>query len=136
MGTSIRPELSLKNEYWISRHRYYELKHFCLQYPIWEKAVNSIDGFSQRPDLLIVTGNVGDPTSRAAIAREFYHTRMEMIEKCSKNADPVIGFYIFKAVTYGYSYDALKTKFSVPCCKDIYYNIYRKFFWLLSMERQ
>lgn len=36
MGTTIRPELSEKNPYWIERHRYYELKHFCLQYPIWK----------------------------------------------------------------------------------------------------
>lgn len=34
MGTTIRPELSEKNPYWIERHRYYELKHFCLQYSI------------------------------------------------------------------------------------------------------
>ena len=26
-----------ENPYWIERHRYYELKHFCLQYPIWKK---------------------------------------------------------------------------------------------------
>lgn len=33
MGTVIRPETSKKNKYWIPRHRYHELKHFCLQYP-------------------------------------------------------------------------------------------------------
>ena len=38
MATTIRPELSEKNPYWIEKHRYYELKHFCLQYPIWRKA--------------------------------------------------------------------------------------------------
>lgn len=27
MATTIRPELSEKNPYWIERHRYYELKH-------------------------------------------------------------------------------------------------------------
>lgn len=37
MATTIRPELSEKNPYWIEKHRYYELKHFCLQYPIWQK---------------------------------------------------------------------------------------------------
>lgn len=30
--TSVRCELSGTNKYWISKHRYYELKHFCLQY--------------------------------------------------------------------------------------------------------
>lgn len=34
MRNDMRPELSQKNPYWIGKHRYYELKHFCLQYPI------------------------------------------------------------------------------------------------------
>lgn len=38
MRNDMRPELSQKNPYWIGKHRYYELKHFCLQYPIWKKA--------------------------------------------------------------------------------------------------
>ena len=37
MSTVIRPEISKKNLYWIPKHRYYELKHFCLQYPEWKK---------------------------------------------------------------------------------------------------
>ena len=46
MGTTLRAELSEKNPYWIEKHRYYELKHFCLQYPIWKKIYRSLDGFS------------------------------------------------------------------------------------------
>lgn len=49
MATTIRPELSEKNPYWIEKHRYYELKHFCLQYPIWRKAYASLNGFSSKP---------------------------------------------------------------------------------------
>ena len=33
MSTTIRPELSEKNQYWIDKHRYYELKHLC----IWDR---------------------------------------------------------------------------------------------------
>lgn len=33
MGNIIRAEVSENNPYWIEKHRYYELKHFCLQYP-------------------------------------------------------------------------------------------------------
>lgn len=32
MTTKIRADISRKNPYWLERHRYYELKHFCLQY--------------------------------------------------------------------------------------------------------
>lgn len=35
MSTQIRPETSQKNPYWIPKHRYYELKHFVMQYPAW-----------------------------------------------------------------------------------------------------
>ena len=49
MATEIRPELSEKNPYWIGKHRYYELKHFCLQYPIWKKAYNALLGLSNYP---------------------------------------------------------------------------------------
>ena len=37
MSTVIRPEISEKNKYWISKHRFYELRHFCLQYREWER---------------------------------------------------------------------------------------------------
>lgn len=49
MANDIRPEVSQKNPYWIGKHRYYELKHFCLQYPIWKKAYLSLDALSKRP---------------------------------------------------------------------------------------
>ena len=39
MPTEIRPELSKKNKYWIPKHRYYELKHFVMQYPQWVEAI-------------------------------------------------------------------------------------------------
>ncbi len=37
MATVLRSELSPKNKYYIDKHRYYELKHFCLQYPEWKQ---------------------------------------------------------------------------------------------------
>ena len=38
METVVRADISKKNAYWIDKHRYYELKRFCLQYPIWAKS--------------------------------------------------------------------------------------------------
>ena len=40
---NVRPQLAQDNPYWISRHRYYELKHFCLQYYFWKSKYNEID---------------------------------------------------------------------------------------------
>lgn len=59
MSKLSKPELSQKNPYWIEKHRYYELKHFCLQYPIWKKAYNSLDGVSKKPENLLIFSQTG-----------------------------------------------------------------------------
>lgn len=139
MGTNIRPQISEKNEYWISKHRYYELKHFCLQYPEWTKELQSINGFVSNTISTVKTlssGLVDDPTSKCAIIRVYYKNLIEMVNSSAKETDIILGNYIFKAVTQGMSYDYLKTNFNIPCCKETYYAMYRRFFWILSNKRQ
>lgn len=43
MAARVRAEISMKNKYWIPKHRYYELKHYCLQYPYWIKKYASVN---------------------------------------------------------------------------------------------
>lgn len=138
MGTTIRPELSENNKYWIEKHRYYELKHFCLQYPIWKKAYLALDGFSKRPlDLAILskTNVHSDPTAKCAEARSFYFERMGVVEQTAIATDSELSSYILKAVTEGVSYDHLKARLEIPCSRDTYYELYRRFFWLLNKTR-
>lgn len=33
-------------------------------------------------------------------------------------------------------YDFLKSRLDIPCCKETYYDLYRRFFWLLDRERK
>lgn len=140
MSTTIRPELSEKNKYWIERHRYYELKHFCLQYPIWKSSRSLISGLSQNSiDILGRTYPYGigeDPTIRAAEAREFFTDRMNLVEHTAKELDPVLGDFIFKAVTEGYTYEFFKTSQNIPCAREVYYEYYREFFWQLNIARK
>ncbi|GHU48033.1 hypothetical protein FACS1894120_6380 [Clostridia bacterium] len=138
MGTTIRPELSESNKYWIDRHRYYELKHFCLQYPIWKKAYLALDGLSARPIDAVgfsKTGNISDPTAKCAEERQRYSEKIGLLERAAIATDDSLHTYILKGVTEGVSYDFLKAKLEIPCCKDVYYDLYRRFFWLLSRER-
>lgn len=137
MATIIRPELSEKNKYWVEKHRYYELKHFCLQYPIWKKAYQALDGLSKRPaELLIFSkGSCGDPTSQCALAKEQYSNKMELLERVARETDPELASYILVAVTESLSYEHLKSRLDIPCCRDTYYDRYRRFFWLLNKER-
>lgn len=137
MSTTIRPEISQKKNYWIERHRYYELKHFCLQYPIWRKACAGLDGLAKHNIAAQrSSGEISDPTGKAAEAREWYIDRMKLVEKTANNTDSIIAPYILKGVTEGRSYDYLRLQHNIPCGKDMYYNLYRRFFWLLSKERQ
>lgn len=125
MAHDIRPEVSQKNPFWIGKHRYYELKHFCLQYPIWKRARSSLDGLSKRPadlQVFVKSGQMkGDPTERCAQSRLFFAERMEMVEQAAIGADPDLYPYLLRGVTEGLSYDALKMKYDtddilVQCC--------------------
>lgn len=136
MATKIRPEVSVKNRYWIDKHRHYELKHFCLQYPEWKKAYLECDGLSAfRMDDGIRSSEPGDPTAKYAMKKAYYLERIQMIERAAMDADQVLYNYILKAVTEELSYTYLKSKLKIPCGKDMYYDRYRRFFWLLSNSR-
>ena len=140
MGTKIRAEISEKNKYWISRHRYYELKHFCLQYPTWKKAYAALDELTIKSPLYLekIASNteISDPTAKYALMKVYYSERMDMLKKVAIETDKDLYIYILKAVTEDLSFNYLKTKLNIPCGKDMYYDRYRKFFWLLSKERQ
>ena len=70
MGTVIRPDISRKNKYWIDKHRHYELKHFCLQYPEWKKAYNA------KPVIPSSVEWHNDPTAKEAMQKTLY-SKME-----------------------------------------------------------
>lgn len=137
MSTTIRPSISASRKYWISKERFYELKHFCLQYPEWKKLYSEMSK-ADYPSIT-VGGRFGSSvTDRTAdIALELYSLKkkMTMVEEAAKKADVLIYEYIFKAVTENRSYVYLDTMLHIPCGKDLFYDRYRKFFWLLSLER-
>lgn len=133
-----RPELSKKNPYHIPKQRYYELKHFCMQYPEWKKALNLIDGWQTSPHDIsgVIKGAPPEsPTERQALARVYYSSHIDIVDKCIADLDTVLAPYILEGVTQGIGYDILRNK-GCPCCREVYYEHYRYFFWLLSKERQ
>ncbi|MFI3115347.1 MAG: hypothetical protein R3Y12_04310 [Clostridia bacterium] len=134
---SPKPKLSEKNIYWVEKHRFYELKHFCRQYPIWKKAYLSLDGYTNRLMTEIPTKSKdGHPVEKCVEAREWYYDRMLMIEKTAVDTDTALSAYIIRGVTEGLSYDVIKVQYNIPCCRDVYYRMYRRFFWLLNNVRQ
>lgn len=138
MATVIRPKISEKNKYYIDKHRYYELKHFCLQYKEWKKAYIACN------ESIIFTSRIKDDqnesitsdlTAKYVSKREYYAERIKLIESAAMESDEFLYSYILKAVTEGLSYTYLKSKLEIPCGRDMYYDRYRRFFWLLSESR-
>ena len=139
MATVVRAEISENNKYWISKHRHYELKHFCLQYPEWKKEYLTLGVPSASSAMLeVISSNYtpSDLTARYAIRRVYYAERIDLIEKIAKEADKYLYEYILRAVTEGLSYTYLKSKLKIPCSRDMYYDRYRRFFWLLNEARK
>lgn len=133
MSTDIRPELSYKNKWYIPKHRYYELKHFCLQYPEWKR--NLTDLIYHGTSSKVIDPNLRewvDPVGEVVCYIDKYKRQIELLEKCARDTDPYLGSYILKAVTEGLSFTNLQTIHNIPCGKDMYYDRYRKFFYILS----
>ena len=142
MGTDIRPEISEKNKYWISRHRYYELKHFCMQYPEWIKEYRSLidiyglSATSIEKERLSKTNRIQDLEFECYIRQEELSKRINLVRNTAIQAGGDLHTYILKGVTDGLTYPSLRAHFGIPCCKDVYYEMYRKFFWLLDKSRK
>lgn len=132
--TEIRPKLSDKNIYTIEKHRYYELKHFCLQYPIWKKAEQSIQAIAES-EIRMIKVQMSDHTNlleRCRRQSEPYINRMRLIERCCEEADPKAKDILLIGVTEGLTYDKLSARYDVCVSRDRYYLDYRRFFYILS----
>ena len=138
MSTKTRPELSKKNKYYIPRHRYYELKHFVMQYPEWDLYLSTITGDANTKILIdaIKSGNPNDPVLKAVIKRDSYRNNIKLCNTVAYNTDPFLGREILGAIITGEGYDKYKARQDTPCCKETWYNLYRKFFYLLDAARK
>lgn len=132
----LRPCLSQKSPYYLSKHRYYELKHFCLQYPEWKKLYSVLAPAIPGGSIIRVDrSHYEDKIFEIASLRSDLKRNIEMVERVSKQVDPVLGEWIFLAVTDGISYTTLKTRYDIPCGKDLFYIYIRKFYSMLSVEK-
>ena len=75
-------------------------------------------------------------TSQYAEKRLECLEKMKLVEQAAIEADPDLHPYILKAVTEELSFTYLKTKMNIPCGKDMYYDRFRRFFWLLDKSRK
>lgn len=111
-------------------------KHY--EKEIIQGVIEAMKGLLGRPADLASFGkmkHISNPTERIAIMKAYYSERIDMIRKAAEKANGDLAEYIVRGVTEGLSYDVLKIKMDIPCCKDVYYESYRKFFWILNKMR-
>lgn len=134
MCTVIRPVVSNKNPYAISKERYYELKHFCLQYSDYKRRMaleRSKSPISGRLVCSRSSAHVTDKVGEMAANLVLWDGYIKMIDSCCKEAGGDIASYLHECVTKGKSYATIYP----PCSKEYFYQRYRKFFWLLDKRR-
>ena len=113
----------MKTEYALSKHRFYELKHFCLQFPEWEELYSLMDGWPEE-----IANNEGDTTSRDGIRRADLAWKIDLIRDTIHDICSQYEWELFACVALG-----IKPVLSVDQSDFWYY--YRKFFWELSRRR-
>ncbi len=133
MGNHEKTVLSRKNANYISKHRYLELKHFCLQYPEWKEGLRDLDGMVGRGDAAIQGDpQQSDPTANLAIRRTQLQKNIDLVERVIQETDSSLFYWIFLAVTEERSYTYLREIKGIPCCREVFYKKYREFFYRLS----
>ena len=134
MGTTIKPEISKKNPYWISKHRYYELKHFVLQYNEWKRNYISLLGVQEHQQNEIKRTSTSDPTYNAAQKLLYFKEKIDLVDNTAKSIKH--GDIILKNILACKSYDVCDAIEPLPISKKKYYQLYRRFFWLLNKVRE
>lgn len=134
------PDVRPMNEkkYEISKHRFLELYHFCMQYQEWITELklrkDTVKGMGNT-DGIHGSGREGSATEHLVIRRMKLREKCELIEQTAIEADLELYPYILEGVTTEYaSYKYLKQVKGIPCGKKMYYDRRRKFYWLLSKK--
>lgn len=113
----------MKIEYKLSKHRFYELKHFCLQYPEWKLLYSQLDGWAKD-----VNKNEGDTTSRDGIKRADLMYKMELVrETCHDICEE------YEHAVFDYAILGIKPRLLSD--QAVFWYYYRKFFWELSRRK-
>lgn len=136
MSTTIRPELSANNPMYIDKHRYYELKHFCMQYDIWKEEYRDMS--SNFWPIRTVDGQTfigGSQVEKEAERRQKCIDKINEVDKAlNELGEPVLAPYILMSVTNGYSYDTIRARnVNIPCGRSKFYELYREFFKRLDI---
>lgn len=135
MREATKGVLSMKNQYYIPKYRYYELKYRCLQYNEWLEKYNDICGKLSTNVFTndkVDGGETRDITYELMIESGKYKMHMDTIKHALLVVHPTLQTPIFDAVTNGLGWTVIQAKYELSCPRDEYYEAYHHFFYRLS----
>lgn len=135
MSTNIRPEISKKRKYYVSKERYYELKHFCLQYQEWVDELEELGYLPAPSNNEVKSTDVSKPVEDLALRRSKLMNRIETLMKAVEELNDPIGCFIFDSVTTGRAFPYYESR-ELVFGRDYWYDRYRKFFYILDKIRE
>ena len=120
------------DKYNIDKYQYRELHNFCLQYSKKKQKADSLLG-AKGVAYTGMPGNTepGNPTAKAAEMRAKLLADCKIIEESAKEADPSLYKQIIANVTEQIPFEFM----GVPCGRRQFYEIRRKFFFILAHKR-
>lgn len=122
----------------ISKERYWELLHFCRQYPEWKTEANSLVGIrAMKMDGQPRGSGKSKPVEIAAEKRERLMVKIEIVDNCAK----AIGngeWYaaIIQNVCIGKSFTQMDKALMPASDKNAFYRRRREFFELLDKKKE
>lgn len=133
-----RVRAGYKRGFKLSKHEFYTVYHFALQYPQWVDEYNSLADTARciRYDKDRVQASVTpDMVEKAAISRAELKDKMTIVEDTARECGDDLGIYILRAVTTeGATFNYLKTYMHMPYEQTAYYKARRRFYYLLAKK--
>ena len=125
MREATKGVLSMKNEYYIPKYRYYELKYRCLQYNDWLEEFSNATGYLATHDTSkerVDGGEIRDLVYEATVKRAHYKCKMDALKHCLLSLPMYLQNPIFEAVTEGKGWQVIQAKYELVCTREEYYN--------------
>lgn len=122
------------SKYYVERELYLTVVHFCRQYPTWIAEL-SVDPDASRAITYdkerVQTSVTGDVTADLAIRRVKIAEKVKLIDDIAAEVAGSCSKWLVLGACYGVPFFQLVDQ-GIPCGKDMYYNMRRKFYYLVS----
>ena len=129
---------SYSGKYTLSKSEFLSAKYYALRYKEWktewDTMTDTVRAVTYDGDMVQGNGS-GQPTEQLAIRRAELTHKIRIIEETADEADPALNKFILLYVTEeDMTFEKLKRISGIPCGKDLFYHVRRKYYYLLAKK--